>query len=109
MALYISDAWLSNITYFVYQLPNAERYLNPDSAEYQDFQTAFCNDVSSLQSNFIFYSILRHDFLLLFSRILFFFKPRFSRIASFITHRIQLLVTHLRIISTLAKSCLGLK
>ena len=44
--LNISDAWLSNITYYVYSLPNAEQHLDKDSAVFQEFQTSFCNDVS---------------------------------------------------------------
>ena len=44
----IVDAWLSNITYYVYSLPNAAEYLNKDSADYKEFETNFCNDVSKI-------------------------------------------------------------
>ena len=44
--LNILDAWLSNITYYVYSLPNADQHLDKDSAAFQEFQTNFCNDVS---------------------------------------------------------------
>lgn len=45
---FFSDAWLSNITYYVYSLPQAEQHLNKDSSEFKEFETNFCNDVSSI-------------------------------------------------------------
>ncbi|CAC5372080.1 Neurogenic locus protein delta,Delta-like protein 1,Protein eyes shut homolog,Fibropellin-3,Delta-like protein A,Protocadherin Fat 1,Slit homolog 1 protein,Neurogenic locus Notch protein,Neurogenic locus notch homolog protein 3,Protein eyes shut,Protein jagged-1,Neurogenic locus notch homolog protein 4,Sushi, von Willebrand factor type A, EGF and pentraxin domain-containing protein 1,Fibropellin-1,Neurogenic locus notch homolog protein 2,Protein crumbs,Neurogenic locus notch homolog protein 1,Delta-like pr len=47
----LHDAWLSNITYYVYSLPQAEQHLNKDSAEFKEFETNFCTDIDNFFNN----------------------------------------------------------
>lgn len=44
--VFASDAWLSNMTYFIHEFSYNQQYGDPNSVLYKDFENLFCGDVS---------------------------------------------------------------
>lgn len=49
--VFASDAWLSNMTYFIHEFSYNPQYGDPNSVLYKDFENLFCGDVSNLRKN----------------------------------------------------------
>lgn len=48
-SVFASDAWLSNMTYFIHEFSYNSQYGDPNSVLYKDFENLFCGDVSNLE------------------------------------------------------------